>query len=24
VFVMPRYVLVSDLNSGLWVVSRPR
>ena len=24
VFVMPRYVLVSDLSSGLWVVSRPR
>jgi hypothetical protein len=24
VFVMPRYVLASDLNSGLWVLSRPR
>jgi hypothetical protein len=24
VYVMPHYVLVSDLNSGLWVVSRPR
>jgi hypothetical protein len=23
VFVMPRYVLASDLNSGLWVLSRP-
>jgi len=24
VFVMPKYVLASDLNSGLWVLSRPR
>ena len=24
VYVMPHYVLVSDLNSGLWVVNRPR
>ena len=24
VYVMPHYVLVSDLNSGLWVVSRPK
>ena len=24
VFVMPRYVLASDLNTGLWVLSRPR
>ena len=24
VFVLPRYVLASDLNSGLWVLSRPR
>jgi hypothetical protein len=24
VYVMPRYVLASDLNSGLWVLSRPR
>ena len=24
VFVMPHYVLASDLNSGLWVLSRPR
>ena len=24
VYVMPHYVLVSDLNSGLWIVSRPR
>jgi hypothetical protein len=24
VFVMPRYVLASDMSSGLWVLSRPR
>ena len=24
VFVMPRYVLASDLSTGLWVLSRPR
>ena len=24
VFVMPKVVLASDLNSGLWVLSRPR
>ena len=24
VYVMPRYVLASDLNTGLWVLSRPR
>ena len=24
VYVMPHYVLASDLNTGLWVVSRPR
>jgi hypothetical protein len=24
VYVMPRYVLASDLSSGLWVLSRPR
>ena len=24
VFVMPLYVLASDMNSGLWVLSRPR
>jgi hypothetical protein len=24
VFVMPRFVLASDMNSGLWVLSRPR
>src|SRR5512133_2761661 len=24
VYVMPRYVLASDLSSGLWVRSRPR